>query len=78
LELSLTPPQRRPSLGQSSINVDIQTTLELAYIADARVFDRDANTRRSNARKQLREETGMDDGQLEGWRVMLERNVSAT
>ncbi|GFZ48978.1 hypothetical protein JCM24511_06727 [Saitozyma sp. JCM 24511] len=67
--------ERRPSLGQSSINVDIQTTLELAYIADARVFDRDANTRRSNARKQLREETGMDDGQLEGWRVMLERNV---
>ncbi|RSH90085.1 hypothetical protein EHS25_001418 [Saitozyma podzolica] len=66
--------ERRPSLGQSSVNVDIQTTLELAYIADARVFDRDANTRRSNARKQLREETGMDDGQLEGWRVMLERN----
>jgi activating signal cointegrator complex subunit 2 len=68
--------------------------LELAYLRDSRVFERDAVTRRSKARTDLKTQTGIvifytspkspsykqllgwDDGQIEGWRVMLERNVS--
>lgn len=50
--------------------------LELAYLRTPEVFARDSATRRSKARQQLREETGMDDGQLEGWKIMLDRNVS--
>lgn len=67
--------------------------LELAYIKDPKLFDRDANTRRSAARASLKAETGMrdfisihqyisslffagwGDEQIEGWRIMLERNV---
>ncbi|KAF9051785.1 hypothetical protein BJ165DRAFT_1608530 [Panaeolus papilionaceus] len=48
--------------------------IELAYIEDAAVFQRDANTRRSKARKELKDKTGWDDGQIEGWAVMLERD----
>lgn len=54
----------------------IQTKLELAYLADVRVFDKDGETRRSSARAKLKKATGMDDNQLEGWRIMLDRNVS--
>ena len=69
--------------------------LELAYLRDPKVFERDAVTRRSKARTNLKTQTGIvdflyqpqsrhltkqllgwDDGQIEGWRVMLERNVS--
>ena len=70
--------------------------LELAYLRDPKVFERDAVTRRSKARADLKTQTGIyscilyqpkvailrnkllgwDDGQIEGWRVMLERNVS--
>jgi activating signal cointegrator complex subunit 2 len=53
---------------------DQQSKLELAYLSDPKVFDRDSATRRSEARRKLKEITGMDDAQLEGWRVMLERN----
>jgi activating signal cointegrator complex subunit 2 len=35
-----------------------ETILELAYIDNPNVFDRDATTRRSNARAALRSETG--------------------
>ncbi|KND89327.1 Activating signal cointegrator 1 complex subunit 2 [Tolypocladium ophioglossoides CBS 100239] len=45
-----------------------------AYHMDARVFDRDAATRRGAARTKLREETGMTDEAMEGWAVMLTRN----
>ncbi|RXK39586.1 hypothetical protein M231_03088 [Tremella mesenterica] len=55
-------------------NVDQQTRLELAYLTNPALFDRDANTRRSEKRKKLKEETGLDDSQLEGWRIHLERN----
>lgn len=58
-----------------SYDPEIQTKLELAYLADPTVFDRDATTRRSSARAKLKERTGMDDSQLEGWKIMLERNV---
>lgn len=42
----------------SARNVD--TILELAYIADPKQFDRDAQTRRSQARANLKAQTGED------------------
>ncbi|KAF8068903.1 hypothetical protein FPV67DRAFT_1414720 [Lyophyllum atratum] len=51
-----------------------ETILELAYIRDTKLFDRDAQTRRSKARADLKAETGWSDEQIEGWRIMLERN----
>ncbi|KAI0266078.1 hypothetical protein BC834DRAFT_1041334 [Gloeopeniophorella convolvens] len=51
-----------------------ETLVELAYIADPKVFERDAATRRSKERAALRAQTGWADEQIEGWRIMLERN----
>ncbi|KAF8552076.1 hypothetical protein OG21DRAFT_193376 [Imleria badia] len=51
-----------------------ETKLELAYIRDPKLFDRDAETRRSKARADLKQQTGWTDEQIEGWRIMLERN----
>jgi len=80
--------------GERSEAQDVETILELAYIADPKQFDRDAQTRRSQARTKLRAQTGenfydrqshplivfhdigLADEQIEGWRVMLERDVS--
>lgn len=39
---------------------DVDTILELAYIADPRQFDRDAQTRRSQTRAKLKAQTGED------------------
>lgn len=52
--------------------------LELAYLTNPAIFDRGSEIRRSEGRIKLKERTGMDDSQLEGWRVMLDRNVSLT
>ncbi|WWD00088.1 hypothetical protein V866_006996 [Kwoniella sp. B9012] len=61
-----------PSSGPSDRQrLDI---LRTAYINNQRVFERDGATRRSSERKKLREMTGWDDGQIEGWRIMLERD----
>ncbi|KIL00313.1 hypothetical protein PAXRUDRAFT_130135 [Paxillus rubicundulus Ve08.2h10] len=51
-----------------------ETILESAYIRDPNLFDRDAQTRRSKARTDLKAQTGWSDEQIEGWRIMLERN----
>ncbi|KAF9234263.1 hypothetical protein BU15DRAFT_79219 [Melanogaster broomeanus] len=51
-----------------------ETILELAYIRDSKLFDRNAQTRRSKARADLKAQTGWSDEQIEGWRIMLERN----
>ncbi|KAF8825887.1 hypothetical protein HHX47_DHR6000575 [Lentinula edodes] len=51
-----------------------ETILELAYIENAKLFDRDSATRGSKARKDLKEKTGWDDEQIEGWRIMLDRD----
>jgi activating signal cointegrator complex subunit 2 len=53
-----------------------ETILELAYIRDPKLFDRDSQTRRGKGREQLKTATGWDDQQIEGWRIALERNVS--
>lgn len=52
-----------------------ETVLELAYLRDAKLFERDGQTRRSKARAALKEQTGWTDEQIEGWKIMLERNV---
>ncbi|KIM46903.1 hypothetical protein M413DRAFT_63865 [Hebeloma cylindrosporum] len=51
-----------------------ETIVELAYLRDPKVFDRDATTRRSKARADLKAQTGWGDEQLEGWMIMLERS----
>jgi activating signal cointegrator complex subunit 2 len=45
-----------------------------AWQMDVKAFDRDAATRRGQARTNLRNETGMADEAIEGWAVMLARN----
>lgn len=52
----------------------IETILELAYINDPKVFDRDSATRKSKERADLSAKTGWSHEQLEGWRIVLERN----
>lgn len=52
-----------------------ETILELAYIENVKLFDRDSATRGSKARKDLKEKTGWEDEQIEGWRIMLDRDV---
>ncbi|EJU02280.1 hypothetical protein DACRYDRAFT_99944 [Dacryopinax primogenitus] len=59
---------------QSAKKVDVETLLEQTYIRDPKLFDRDAATRRTKQRADLRAQTGWSDEQLEGWRIMLERN----
>ena len=79
----------------------VEEILEVAYVKDSKLFERDMATRRSKARADLRAETGKprywavpcflprawltasvpsrlgwDDEQIEGWRIMLDRNVS--
>ncbi|GAA5877076.1 hypothetical protein JCM3774_002835 [Rhodotorula dairenensis] len=48
--------------------------LEATYLRDPGVFARDGATRRGRARKDLKERTGLGDEQIEGWKVMLERD----
>ncbi|BGP24616.1 proteophosphoglycan ppg4 [Rhodotorula toruloides] len=49
-------------------------TLESTYLRSPALFNRDAATRRGKERKALREKTGLGDEQIEGWKVMLERD----
>lgn len=44
--------------GERSEARNVETILELAYIADPKQFDRDAQTRRSQTREKLRAQTG--------------------
>ncbi|KAI0179619.1 hypothetical protein GGR52DRAFT_206638 [Hypoxylon sp. FL1284] len=50
-----------------------EEALFVAYQSDPKVFDRDAATRRGNARAKLKQQTGMTDEAIEGWAVMLAR-----
>ena len=47
--------------------------LVTAYQTDATLFDK--SNRKSKGRESLKEATGMSDEQIEGWKVMLDRNV---
>ncbi|KAI9145636.1 hypothetical protein BKA69DRAFT_450615 [Paraphysoderma sedebokerense] len=48
-----------------------------AYENQQWVFDRSATTRRSKERQELKRATGLADEQLEGWFLMVQRNVSS-
>jgi activating signal cointegrator complex subunit 2 len=87
--------------GDGDHEMNPQTIVELAYIADPKVFERDAATRRSKERAALRAQTGAFkwrfihsltwmcamtnntplppqgwvDEQIEGFRIMLDRDV---
>ena len=61
--------------GTTSQRQKPEIICELAYIKDPKAFDRDAQTRRSKGRADLKAQTGWTDEQIEGWRIMLERNV---
>ncbi|KAI9458628.1 hypothetical protein BJY52DRAFT_1149560 [Lactarius psammicola] len=52
----------------------IESILEYAYMANPKVFERDAATRRSKERAVLRAQTGWVDEQIEGFKIMLDRN----
>ncbi|KAJ2920359.1 hypothetical protein MD484_g190, partial [Candolleomyces efflorescens] len=53
----------------------ITNILGLAYISDPAAFARDAATRRSKARADLKARTGWVDEQIEGWAIFLEKDV---
>lgn len=64
--------------GGAAVAITPESILELAYMSDPAVFARDAVTRRGKVRVDLRARTGWGDEQIEGWKIMLERDVSAT
>jgi activating signal cointegrator complex subunit 2 len=85
-------PGEEDGTPQAAKKVDLETLLEQTYIRDPKLFERDAATRRTKQRADLRAQTGRSrslgsgccvlmslagwsDEQLEGWRIMLERNV---
>ncbi|KAF7325951.1 CUE domain-containing protein [Mycena kentingensis (nom. inval.)] len=54
-----------------------ETVCQRAYLRDPHLFDRDPQTRRDKARAELKEQTGWGDEQIEGWRIMLEKDPKA-
>lgn len=48
----------------------------MAYLRNPEIFEKGAEIRRSKPRAELRAETGWSDEQIEGWKSMLDRNVS--
>ncbi|CDZ97638.1 hypothetical protein [Phaffia rhodozyma] len=62
------------SSNPTNVPLDIESLLEQTYMADTKVFDRDSNIRRGKPRAALKEQTGLSDEQIEGWKIMLERN----
>ena len=53
----------------------ILKTLAKARASDSGVFERNNTMRRSPARAELRKTTGLTDEQIEGWFVMVLRDV---
>ncbi|KAL6721298.1 hypothetical protein ACLMJK_000400 [Lecanora helva] len=51
-----------------------EEALSNAYNISPELFDRDAQTRRSQARAGLKSETGMTDEAIEGWGIMVARD----
>ena len=51
-----------------------EETLFHAYNRNPDLFNRDAETRRSKARAELKTETGMTDEAIEGWGIMVSRD----
>ncbi|KDE08415.1 hypothetical protein MVLG_01450 [Microbotryum lychnidis-dioicae p1A1 Lamole] len=55
-------------------NATLVKLLERTYLSDPALFDRSSATRKSKMRAELKQKTGLGDEQLEGWRIMLERD----
>lgn len=69
---SLSMDKHRASDSLSSTDVELMRV----YAKDPALFNRKAQTRQSVARKSLLQKLQMSHEQLEGWALMLERNVS--
>lgn len=72
-------PQIRPAPTDSPvnpINPALASLLNSIYLTSPDLFNTTSVVRRSKARIDLKAKTGLDDQQLEGWRIMLDRNVS--
>jgi hypothetical protein len=61
--------------GRQAALSTTEERLEAALMATPEVFARDSGTRKGKGRATLREQTGMSDEQIEGWKIMLDRNV---
>ena len=103
--------EEREGKGEEERQSAVETILELAYIREPALFERDGQTRRGKGRVELRGATGAfgfpyvyliicfgegvigsgadvflsfvlaigwSDEQIEGWKIMLERNVSSS
>ncbi|KAG4304575.1 hypothetical protein PORY_001968 [Pneumocystis oryctolagi] len=53
----------------------VNEILYATYIVSPEIFDRSSQIRRSSGRIELRSKTGLSDEQIEGWKIMLDRNV---
>jgi len=64
--------------GEAPLSAEEKVTriVEQAYMLDPKLFERDAQTRRSKERANLMKSTGWTHEQLEGWKIMIERDVS--
>ena len=63
-----------PLRGEDTRGEVQEETLFSAWKASPEMFGRDAITRRSKGRTDLKEETGMSDEMIEGWASMLNRD----
>lgn len=60
--------------GSSKLMTNMDEVLYATYLVSPEVFIRSSQTRRSPARIELRLKTGLSDEQIEGWKIMLDRN----
>lgn len=65
---------RRAAAAAGAADDETEMTLFRLYKSNPSLFARDAATRRSQPRAQLKRETGMTDEAIEGWAVMLARD----
>ncbi|KAH8922958.1 hypothetical protein BT69DRAFT_200950 [Atractiella rhizophila] len=60
--------------SSASLVPDVDQHLESLYLSNPSLFNRDSQTRRSKERAALKLRTGLGDEQIEGWRIVLERD----
>ncbi|KAI8868478.1 hypothetical protein GQ42DRAFT_164104 [Ramicandelaber brevisporus] len=60
--------------GAGGLSAAVERQLIAAFNKDHSIFSRAAATRRSKPRVDLRQSTGLDDNQIEGWGIEFKRN----
>lgn len=65
----------RPRPDKATEQDPHEESLFKAWKANEEVFARDSKTRVSKVRQDLKRETGMSDEQIEGWAIMLKKDV---